>query len=106
MASAGEIERLRLRVEEDDVELVDGVERLNALDELLLGGSERSAFHAGRAVEDVDELAAFAGDAEDARLRVVAGAGGALHAGRRSAAAFGGGLRRLRCWFGGWRWSR
>ena len=47
-------------------------ERLEALDELLLGGRERRAFHAARAVEDVDELRAFAFDAEhaDARLPV------------------------------------
>ena len=41
-------------------------ERFQAFDELLLGGGERCAFHAARAIEHVDELRADALHAEHA----------------------------------------
>ena len=83
--AAAQVRVPHLLVEEDDVELMHARERLEALDELLLRGRQRRAFHAARAIEDVDEPRAFAFDAEhaDARLAVAvvavaAGAAGAL----------------------------
>ena len=71
-AAARDIERLRLRVEKDDVELVHAFERLQAFQQLLLRSGERAAFHAGRAIEHVNELAAFALNAEHAGLAIAA----------------------------------
>src|SRR5712671_5309049 len=63
--------QLRLLVVKDDLKLMNALQALQTGDQLALGRDERPAFHARRAIEDIDEPRSLSLDAEDLRFDAV-----------------------------------